>query len=184
MSIRKIIRMGHPLLRKEAKKVPIKEIKSPQMANLLKDMHDTMKDSDGIGLAAPQIGVSLQVAIIEIPEDSPRYPGTKKSDLLIIFNPKITVIDQKKQGYWEGCLSVPGLRGFVERPRKIRVDFYNENADKVSLELEGFLSTVFQHEIDHLFGKLYIDRIRDTQKLCYNEEFEEYHSEEGEGFSE
>ncbi len=184
MAIRKIIRMGHPILRKEAKKVPINKIKSSEIASLLKDMQETMKSSDGIGLAAPQIGVSLQLAIIEIPEDSPRYPGTKKIDPLIIFNPRIKVLDKKLQGYWEGCLSVPGLRGFVERPRKIRVDFLNENAEEVALELEGFLSTVFQHEIDHLFGKLYVDRMKDSKKFSYTEEYDKYHSDEGDDFSE
>ena len=184
MAIRKIIRMGHPLLRKEAKKVPIKNIKSPEITALIKDMRDTMKNADGIGLAAPQIGISLQLAIIEIPEDSPRYPGAKKSDHLVIFNPKITILDKKTQGYWEGCLSLPGLRGFVERPRKIRVNFLNEKAEEISLELEGFLSTVFQHEIDHLFGKLYVDRITDTTKLSFNEENETYHSDSEESFSE
>ena len=184
MAIRKIIRMGHPLLRKEAKKVPISKIKSHEISSLIKDMRETMKSSDGIGLAAPQIGVSLQLAIIEIPEDSHRYPGTKKSEPLIIFNPKIKILDKKVQGYWEGCLSVPGLRGLVERPRKIRVDFFNENAEEVSMELEGFLSTVFQHEIDHLFGKLYVDRMKDTQKFSYTEEYDKYHSDEGDDFSE
>jgi peptide deformylase len=93
-------------------------------------------------------------------------------------------LDKKVQGYWEGCLSVPGLRGLVERPRKIRVDFFNENAEEVSIELEGFLSTVFQHEIDHLFGKLYVDRIKDIQKFSYTEEYDKYHSDEGDDFSE
>jgi peptide deformylase len=184
MAIRKIIRMGHPVLRKEGKKVPIKNIKSPEIVSLIKDMHETMKSSDGIGLAAPQIGESLQLAIIEIPEDSPRYPGTKKSDLLIIFNPKVTILDKKNQGYWEGCLSLPGLRGYVERPRKIRVDFLNENGEEVSLKLEGFLSTVFQHEIDHIFGKLYVDRMKDPKKFSFTEEYDKYHSDEGENFSE
>lgn len=183
MTVRKIIRMGNPILRKEAKKVPLKDIRSAEITELIFDLLETMKKADGIGLAAPQIGVSLQVAIIQIPEESLRYPGSKKSDLLILINPKITVINKKKQGYWEGCLSVPGLRGFVERPKEIRVEFYNEKAEKITLEVSGFLSTVFQHEIDHLFGCLYIDKVKDTKKISFTEEYEKYHIEEGEDFS-
>jgi peptide deformylase len=175
--------MGHPVLRKVAKKVPLKQIKSSMISDLILDMRETMKIAEGISLAAPQIGVSLQLAIIDIPEDSPRYPKSKGSDLFIIFNPHITILDKKNQAYWEGCLSLPGLRGYVERPRKIRVDFFNELAEKKSLELEGFLATVFQHEIDHLMGTLYVDRMKDTKKFSYTEEFNLFHRDEGEDFS-
>jgi peptide deformylase len=93
----------------------------------------------------------------------------------VIFNPKITVIDETEQGFWEGCLSVPGLRGFVERPRSIRVDYLDENAKSKSIEIEDFLATVFQHELDHLIGKLYVDRMKDITTLMFEDEmvFEE-----------
>lgn len=175
MAVREVIRMGHPVLRKVADLVDPEEINSKEFGELLQDMLDTMKEQKGIGIAAPQIAVSKQVALIEIPCDSERYPDAPESELLIIINPVLTTLDETKQGFWEGCLSVPTLRGFVERPRKIKVDFLDIKGDKQSLEVEGFLATVFQHELDHLFGKLYVDRITDTTKLCFTEEFMQFH---------
>ena len=101
------------------------------------------------------------------------------SEAFVIFNPEITILDEAEQGFWEGCLSVPGLRGFVERPRKIRVDFLDENAENRSIEVEDFLATVFQHELDHLIGKLYVDRMKDIGTLMFEDEmvFEELDEE-------
>ena len=101
------------------------------------------------------------------------------SEAFVIFNPTITILDDSEQGFWEGCLSVPGLRGFVERPRKIRVDFLDENAEPRSVEVENFLATVFQHELDHLVGKLYVDRMKDITTLMFEDEmiFEELEEE-------
>ena len=92
------------------------------------------------------------------------------SEAYIIFNPKITVLDKEKQGFWEGCLSVPGLRGYVERPRKVKIDYLDENADERTIEVEDFLATVFQHELDHLIGMLYVDRMEDVSTLMYEDE--------------
>jgi peptide deformylase len=124
----------------------------------------------GIGLAAPQIGISKQLAIIKLSEESDRYPDMEDSESFVIFNPKISVLDENEQGFWEGCLSVPGLRGFVERPRSIRVDYLDENAEPVFIEIEDFLATVFQHELDHLIGKLYVDRMKDITTLTFEDE--------------
>ena len=138
-------------------------------------MWDSLEAAGGIGLAAPQIGVSRQLAIIKLSEESDRYPDMEDTEEFVIFNPKITVIDETEQGFWEGCLSVPGLRGFVERPRSIRVDYLDENAKSKSIEIEDFLATVFQHELDHLIGKLYVDRMKDITTLMFEDEmvFEE-----------
>lgn len=174
MAVKKLLRMGHPVLRHVARPLQQEEFKSAEIAELLQDMSDTMKAEGGIGIAAPQIGVSLQLAIIEIPEET-RYEGSEPTTRLIIANPILTVLDQDLQGFWEGCLSVPGLRGFVERPKKIRVDYLDRNGLAQSLEVEGFLATVFQHELDHLFGVLYVDRIKDTKLLSYTEEFVHFH---------
>ena len=152
MSTKPVLRMGHPLLRQIAQNVTSEEIKSEEFNQLIKDMYDTMKQEGGIGIAAPQIGVSKQVTIIELPEDSDRYEEVQKTPLLVIINPILTVIDDEKKGYWEGCLSVPGLRGYVERPQKIKVEFTDLDLKKQTLELDGFLATVFQHELDHLSG--------------------------------
>ena len=142
-------------------------------------MWHSLAAAGGIGLAAPQIGISKQLAVIKLTEESDRYPDMEDSEAFTIFNPKITVLDKTEQGFWEGCLSVPGLRGFVERPRKIRVDFLDENAKPRSIEVEDFLATVFQHELDHLVGKLYVDRIKDITTLMFEDEmvFEELEEE-------
>ena len=170
MTVRKVIKMGNPLLREVAKEFTKDEILSGDMQDLITDMWDTMYAYDGIGLAAPQIGLSRQLAVIHLEEDSERYPELVESKKFIIFNPSISVLDETKQEFWEGCLSVPGLRGPVSRPRKIKVDYLDENAKENSIELEDFLATVFQHELDHLVGKLYVDRMKDIKTLMFEEE--------------
>lgn len=176
MTARKVIRMGHPTLRKTAEVVAIAEINTPEFQELLKDMYDTMKLEGGIGIAAPQINVSKQVTLIELPANSERYGTLESSPLFTIINPILTVKDPLHQGFWEGCLSVPGLRGFVERPRAVLIDYLNEFGEKKQFLAEDFLATVFQHELDHLFGKLYIDRITDTTKISYLEEFAQFNA--------
>ena len=102
--------------------------------------------------------------------NSERYDNLENSEEFVIFNPKLEVIDEQKQGFWEGCLSVPGLRGYVERPRKLKIIYFNENADEKEVIVEDFLATVFQHELDHLFGFLYVDRLDSTRDLVFEEE--------------
>ena len=179
MSVKEILKMGNPLLREVAEDFSVEEIKNSETQLLLEDMWDSLAAAGGIGLAAPQIGISKQLAVIKLTEESDRYPDMEDSEAFIIFNPKITVLDKTEQGFWEGCLSVPGLRGFVERPRKIRVDFLDESAKPRSIEAEDFLATVFQHELDHLVGKLYVDRIKDITTLMFEDEidFEELEEE-------
>ena len=174
MAIRKIARMGHPILREQARQLTKEEILSPQIQNLVLDMVDTMRDAAGIGLAAPQIYESLAIATLEFKADNARYPDMGEQELLVLFNPKVTVLDETEQAFWEGCLSVPDLRGLVHRPRKIAVDYLDQEAKPQRIEAEGFLATVFQHELDHLFGRLYIDLVRDTKNLSFLEEFRRY----------
>ena len=163
--------MGNPVLRQAASKYTIDEIKLDSTKNLINDMWETMKLAGGIGLAAPQIGISKQLAVIKIEEDSDRYTGNQESEEFVIFNPLINYLPSEKQGFWEGCLSVPGLRGYVKRPSKIKVDYLDEHANEKKIVLSGFLATVFQHELDHLRGKLFIDRMDDLTKLSYEDEF-------------
>lgn len=176
MAVKPVLRMGHPLLREVAAPLEPSEILSEQTKQLINDMEETMKVEGGIGIAAPQIGVSVQATIIELPEESERYGTLGPSLRYVIFNPRISVIEETLQGFWEGCLSVPGLRGYVERPRKVRIEYLDENAQAQVIEPEGFLATVFQHELDHLFGTLYIDRIKDKSLLSFNDEFEKFHT--------
>lgn len=176
MAARSVIRMGHPTLRQTAEAVNLSEIATPEFKELLADMYDTMKVEGGIGIAAPQINVSKQVALIELPANSERYGTLESSALFTIINPVMSVIDYELQGFWEGCLSVPGLRGFVERPRVVKIEYTDEFGEQKQFIAENFLATVFQHELDHLFGKLYIDRITDTTKLSYIPEFDAFNN--------
>ena len=178
MAVKEILRMGNPLLRKKSSSVPIEDIKTEKIKTLITDLFDTMKENDGIGIAAPQVGENIQLAIIGIEEENPRYPDQSSTKFYTVFNPKIKVLDKETQGFWEGCLSVPYLRGLVERPRKIQINYLDENAIEQTLIVEDFLATVFQHEIDHLDGVLYVDRIQDTTKLSYLEEFSKFWIEE------
>jgi peptide deformylase len=134
-----------------------------------------MKHHGGIGIAAPQIGVSLQVAVIEL-ASSNRYGEEVNLPFTVFVNPKLEYLTQDQQGFWEGCLSVPGLRGFVERPKKLRLTWVNEKGENKEMIAEGFLATVIQHELDHLFGVLYVDRIKDPSLLSYQEEYDQFHS--------
>lgn len=174
MSILKTARMGHPVLQKRARELTKEEVNSLRIQQLIKDMHETMKEYSGIGLAATQVHESLQLAIIEFSDESERYPNQGGQSFTVFINPKITVLDEALQGYWEGCLSVPELRGFVERPRKVQVDYWDETGKSQTLVAEGFLATVVQHELDHLEGILFVERLRDYKKLMFTEEFERH----------
>lgn len=171
--IRPICRMGNPILRKIATQVPKDFLLSDQFGQLLSDLKDSMKHYGGIGIAAPQIGIDLQVAIIEL-QGLNRYGEEINLPLTAFVNPVITFLTDEEQGFWEGCLSVPGLRGYVERPQKIKVTYLNYRGEEKEMIADGFLATVLQHELDHLQGILYIDRIKNPTLLTYQEEFEEF----------
>jgi peptide deformylase len=180
MAVREVIKMGHPTLRVKAEPVPAEEIQTEEFKALVQDMFETMEAEEGIGIAAPQIGISKQVAIVGVPKENPRYPEVEEDeedfgfDILVVINPKITVLDEEKMGFWEGCLSVPGLRGYVERPKKIKVEFLDLEGNEQTIEASGFGATVFQHEIDHLDAVLYVDRVEDKTKLAFIDEYMKY----------
>jgi peptide deformylase len=169
MAVREIIRMGHPLLRRRARPLLTDELGSDAIRALLTDMIDTLRHAGGIGLAAPQVGESIRLAIIEIPGGPSRYGVIPPMPLTVFVNPEIDVIDATAAGCWEGCLSVPGLRGWVERPQHVRVRALDLHGESFKLELKGFLATVFQHEFDHLDGRLYVDLVRDTRNLIFED---------------
>ena len=166
--------MGHPVLRQLARPVTVEELRSDALRALVADMIDTLRDYGGIGLAAPQVGESIRLALIEIPDGLTRYTTTEPMPLTVFVNPTTEVLDPATAGYWEGCLSIPGLRGYVERPQHVRVRYTDLDGDEHVLELKGFLATVFQHEFDHLDGTLYVDRIKDSRLLAFDQEFERY----------
>ena len=174
--IRQIIRMGHPTLRQFADPYPQEKIGSQEFRELVEDMRETLDDAGGIGLAAPQIDVPYRLAVIEIKNSQSRYGEIPLAPFATYVNPKITVINEDAAGIWEGCLSIPHLMGYVERPQHIRVDWINDQGESQSMEAKGLLATVFQHEFDHLNGKLYIDRITDTTKIAFEDEFLNFHS--------
>jgi peptide deformylase len=175
MAILKVARMGHPVLRKVAQKVEPKKIKSTEFQQFIDDMIETMYEYEGVGLAAPQVHQSLRVAVIDFQEDNPRYKGQKApSGLHIFINPIVTPQGKEVGTHWEGCLSVPGLRGLVSRPNKVKVQYLDRDGKADEFVAEGFLATVVQHEFDHLDGKLYIDRLVDPTKLVFDQEFEKY----------
>lgn len=163
MSVRQILTVGNPSLRARAADVSKSMIRSAKMRQLVRDMNQTLASAKGIGLAAPQIGESLRVVLFNVPEDNGYTDDGEALTRTFCINPTITVLDDTQAGYWEGCLSVPGKRGYVERPQHIRLDFLDLAAKPRSLELIGFLATVCQHEIDHLDGVLYVDRITDPK---------------------
>lgn len=176
MAVREIIRMGHPTLRQSAAPYPVDSIGSSEFEQLVADMRETLHAYSGIGLAAPQIDVPYQIAIIEMEGGASRYGTIDALPFAVYVNPVITVLDEEDTaGYWEGCLSVPGLRGFVTRPQHIAVDYLNETGATCRLEASGFHATVFQHEFDHLLGTLFIDRISDTTRVAFDEEYQQFH---------
>jgi peptide deformylase len=169
MAIRKIAVMGNPVLRQVAKPIPPKEILTPKVQELLQDMVDTMFEYDGRGLAAPQIHESVQ-ALVMIWD----FEAEQKPSLLFLINPEIKSLTEETSAFWEGCLSVPGLRGKVARPNRIQVNALNQKGEKVEFIAEGFAATVVQHECDHLLGKLYVDKIEDMKDFSFNREFSRF----------
>jgi peptide deformylase len=173
MAILKIAKLGNPILRKVAAPVTPAECKDPSFQQFLEDMVETMRKLDGVGLAAPQVFESRQIIVIES-NANPRYPNAPDLSLLILLNPTFTHMSEKKIEGWEGCLSVDNLRGKVVRSARVGVKGFNRHMEPVEIEAEGFLAVVFQHEIDHLNGKVYLDRMNDFSTLTQLTEFERY----------
>ena len=178
MSIRKIARMGHPVLREKAAKISPNDVQSDEIKALIQDLIDSMEEYSGIGIAAPQIHESKAIAIIRMDTGSTTYKDANGDAITVFINPEIKVVDKTPQEFWEGCLSVPGLRGLVSRPRKVRVEYLDENGEEKELTIDEFGATVVQHELDHLHGTLYVDHIADKTKLMFEEEYVKYHQSE------
>jgi peptide deformylase len=175
VAILKVARLGHPVLREKCRDLTRDEILSDPIRQLVRDMRCTMDEYGGVGLAAPQVHEPVRLALIEFSADGARYDVGEAQPLLVLFNARVTALDDAPSGFWEGCLSVPGLRGYVERPSKIRVDYLDEQAEPQQRVAGGFLATVCQHELDHLDGVLYVDRITDPSRFAFLEEYTRYH---------
>jgi peptide deformylase len=171
MKILKRTQFGDPILRMKAKKVSAKEISSQAFKKLIKEMFHTMHESTGVGLAAPQIGKPLSLSVIEINKSKVR-PRVTPLNQTVIINPQIKESSAKMVSDWEGCLSLDGVRGLVPRHQSVVVEFTDVSGIKQTLKLKGFQARVFQHEIDHLNGVLYVDRMKDMKTLMTTDEFE------------
>ncbi|PKO56346.1 MAG: peptide deformylase [Betaproteobacteria bacterium HGW-Betaproteobacteria-21] len=166
MSVHTILKMGDPRLLQPA--APVTAFDTPALAALITDMFDTMAAAGGVGLAAPQIGVGLQVVIFGF-EHSERYPDAPEVPRTILLNPVITPLSEEQEEDWEGCLSVPGLRGVVPRYRRIRYQGVDPEGKPIDRSVEGFHARVVQHECDHLNGILYPMRVRDFSRFGFTD---------------
>lgn len=162
--IREVLKMGDPRLLQQAR--PLQQFDTPELHALLADMRDTMAHLSGAGLAAPQIGVGLQVVIFGVEQDA-RYPQSEEVPDTVLINPVLTPLSDELEEDWEGCLSVPGLRGMVPRHTRLRYQGFDERGNRIDRSVDGFHARVVQHECDHLLGILYPMRIRDFSKFGF-----------------
>ena len=174
MSVREIVTVGHPVLRQRAREVTPDELASPEVQGLIDDLIDTMRHANGAGIAANQIGVPLRVTTIEV-GDNPRYPYKPRIPLTVVVNPVIEPLDDETVEINEGCLSVPNLRGTVPRFVNVRVRYLDREGNPHEEVKRGLTAGTFQHECDHLDGKLFLDRVTDPTTLTTWEQFERFH---------
>lgn len=171
MSILKVARMGHPVLRQRTRPVDKHEIRTPEFQKLVDDMMETMDEYSGIGLAAPQVHETLRVFVAVLDPE-----GSGEGEPTAIINPEITRLTEDLVEGWEGCLSIPDIRGRVPRCPHIRVSALNREGKRVEIEARDFPARVIQHETDHLDGILFLDRMRGFESLAYLDEFSRYHA--------
>lgn len=176
MAILKVSRLGHPVLRQKAQALPQKDISSASIQRLIDDMIETMREYDGVGIAAPQVHASLEIAVIEV-RDNPRYPGVPEIPLTVLINPKLTDLSQEKIKMWEGCLSVPDMRGEVPRHVRLSCEAYDRGGRELKFVAQDFYARVIQHEWDHLQGNVYLDRMNGLTTLSHLAEYAKYWAE-------
>lgn len=167
MAVQKVIKMGHPMLFQRAELV--ENFNTPELTTLLADMKETMDDLNGAGLAAPQIAVSLRIIIFGVAAN-PRYPDAESVPETILINPEISILGSDKEDGWEGCLSVPHMRGLVPRYKSIKYRGYDQFGELIEREAHDFHARVVQHEVDHLDGILYPSRIEDLRNFGFEDE--------------
>ncbi len=172
MAILKVARIGHPVVRQVARDLTPAEIARPELQRLIDDMVETMHEYDGVGVAAPQVHVGLRLAVIEVPGDDRR--SREGVPLTVLVNPKVTPLADETVDMYEGCLSVPDLRGVVPRWRHVRLQALDRAGQPFDIEAHDFFARVIQHECDHLDGRVYLDRMRDLRTLAFLREFERW----------
>jgi len=172
MSILKVARIGHPVVRTAARAVAKEALRDRLFQKLVDDMRETMYEYEGVGLAAPQVHESLRLAVVEVPGSDER--SETEVPFMVLVNPVLTPLDEEREQGWEGCLSVPDLRGVVPRLKRLRLDALDRQGKPYSLEASGFFARVIQHECDHLDGHVYLDRMGDMRSLTFIKEFEDH----------
>jgi peptide deformylase len=171
--ILKVTELGHPVLRQKTRHLAPDELKSPAIQRLIDDMIETMREYDGVGLAANQVYQGLSLAVLEV-KNNPRYPDQIQVPLTVIVNPVVANKSKEFELEWEGCLSIPSFRGEVPRYQKILVNALDRHGAPLQIEAEGFHARVLQHEMDHLQGQVYLDRMKDLTTLTHLKEFARY----------
>lgn len=174
MALRKIATIGHPVLREVARPVTAAELASPKVQAFIDDLIETMHDANGAGIAATQVYEPIRICVIEI-RNNPRYPYKPNFPLTLLVNPTVTPTTDETFMNYEGCLSVPNLRGEVRRFAGVRVSAMNRSGEPLDFEVRGLTAGTFQHEVDHLDGKLFLDRVEDTRTLATWADFERFH---------
>ncbi len=179
MSILKVARMGNPILRTKTKALSPSDITSAPIQQLIDDMLRTMLEYNGVGLAAPQVHEKARLFVAQIiadGEDEEERDPKAPPQLMAIINPEITPVGRHTEQDWEGCLSIPDMRGLVPRHRDIRVKGFDRHGDRIEIEASGYMARVIQHEADHLDGILFVDRMKSLESLSFLEEYGRYHT--------
>lgn len=176
MALRKIAQIGHPVLREVARAVTANELATPAVQGLIDDLIETMRDASGAGLAATQVYETLRVFAVEV-RDNPRYPYKPRYPLTLVINPEITALSDETFENFEGCLSIPNLRGRAIRHAEIRVRGLDRYGKQLDFEVRGVSAGTFQHENDHLNGVMFVDRLVDSKSLCTWDHFERFEKE-------
>ena len=184
MALLKIAKLGNPVLRQVAKQVELNELVNPDSGLLvfIDDMIETMHHEGGVGLAAPQVNRSIQIVVLEYAENE-RYPNEVAIPLTVLVNPLLSEYSKETQDGWESCLSLVDFRGLVTRSAKVTLDAYDRHGKKIHKTVSGFEAVVLQHEIDHLKGFVFLDRMKDFKQLSYQEEFEKFWLKKEDAFS-
>jgi peptide deformylase len=177
MALRKIATIGHPVLRQPARELTREELAGPSAQQLIDDMVETMRDASGAGIAANQVYEPVRVCVIEV-DKNPRYPYKPDYPLTVLVNPRVESLTDETFMNFEGCLSVPNLRGQVPRATIARVRAWDRRGQELDFEVRGLTAGTFQHEVDHLDGKLFVDRVVDTRTLCTWADYDRFHREE------
>lgn len=174
MALLKIARLGHPVIREVAQPVTAAELQTQDLQRLIDSMVNTMRDADGVGIAAPQVHITKTIIAVEVLSTNPRYPKQDSIPLTVIVNPQILSQSTDQEEGWEGCLSVPDLRALVPRAYSVELAGIDRYGDELHIRASGFFARVLQHEMDHLNGRVFLDRLPDLSTLTHLQEYQKY----------